>query len=167
MSMPTQCFLSYAHHDHKGFDRLAAHLRHCAYLFGFKIWHDRRIRPGFYWNEIVENEIANSQIFILLTTNDFLGSDYIIKHELPAILERHKFHSALVVPVIYQLCGWRAFFGAYIQTVPMTDAGKLLPVRSWKDPEQALATAVEAISQAIEEWFGMSPVSPLAWKVRS
>jgi hypothetical protein len=162
MTAPTQCFLSYAHHDHLGFDRLLAHLQHCAYLFSFRIWYDRRIQPGFYWNDKIKQELANSQMFVLLATNDFLGSDYILKHELPAIIERHENHHALLLPVIYQHCGWMGFFGNYIQVMPTTEQGKLTPVREWRNPERALATAAEAISKAIEEWFGMTPRSPMA-----
>jgi hypothetical protein len=164
MPAPTQCFLSYAHHDHQGFDRLLAHLHHCAYLFGFRIWHDRRIRPGFYWNNLIRQEISKSQIFVLLTTNDFLGSDYILHHELPAIIQRHEMHRALILPVIYRQCGWLGFFGNYIQVMPTSEDGRLRPVRAWRDPERALATAVDAISKAIEEWFGVVPRSPMAGK---
>lgn len=163
MEPPTQCFLSYAHHDHEGFDRLLANLKPYVHLYGIRIWHDRGITAGSYWDARIQTEIARSQIFVLLTTNDFLGSEYVLKHELPAIIARHKAAQALVVPVIYRVCGWKGFFGDYIQAVPMTPTGRLLPVRKWRDWEEAMALATDAISGAIRDWFGLpTPPSPLA-----
>jgi hypothetical protein len=66
--MPSQCFLSYAHHDHAGFDRLRIHLTPYAHLYGLKIWHDQRLIAGSYWNIRIQDEITRSQIFVLLTT---------------------------------------------------------------------------------------------------
>lgn len=163
MDPPKQCFLSYAHHDHQGFDRLLANLRPYAHLYGIKLWHDGGITAGSYWDAKIQVEIARSQIFVLLTTNDFLGSEYVLNHELPAILQQHRTANALVVPVIYRVCGWKGFFGNYIQAVPMTPEGQLLPVRKWPDEEEALALATDAISAAIQDWFALPPPpSPLA-----
>lgn len=163
MDPPKQCFLSYAHHDHQGFDRLVANLRPYAHLHGIKLWHDRAISTGSYWDDEIQAEIGRSQIFVLLTTNDFLASEYVLKHELPAIIHQHKAAHALVVPVIYRVCGWRAFFGDYIQAVPITSSGQLMPVRKWRDWEEAMALATDAISTAIQDWFGLPPPpSPLA-----
>lgn len=163
MAPPTQCFLSYAHADVRGFDQLVANLKPYAFLHGIALWHDKGITAGSYWDDKIKQEIARSQIFILLTTNAFLGSEYVFKHELPAIMDQHKSANALVVPVIYRECAWRPFFGAYIQAVPVNDAGRLRPVHDWRDPETAMARATDAISAAILDWFGLAPpASPFA-----
>ena len=163
MAPPTQCFLSYAHDDHRGFDRLVANLKPYAHLHGIGLWHDKGVTAGSYWDAKIKDEIARSQIFILLTTNDFLGSEYVLKHELPAIIEQHKNANALVVPVIYRECAWRSFFGAYIQVVPLNGEGRLRPVRDRPDVESAMARATDAISIAIQDWFGLPPPqSPFA-----
>jgi hypothetical protein len=99
MVPPTQCFLSYAHHDHQGFDCLLVNLKPYAHLYGIKLWHDRGITAGSYWGAKIKAEIARSQIFVLLTSNDFLGSEYVLKHKFPAIIDRHQTANALVVPV--------------------------------------------------------------------
>lgn len=158
---PSQCFVSYAHHDKPGFDRLLVHLTPLTALYGFRIWHDQRINPGFYWNDEILGHLRQSQIFVLLTTNDFLASDYILRYELPAIIEQHKQNDALVLPVIYRECAWHGFFGGYIQAVPSQN-GRLRPVHDWKDREKALAISTNAISDSIREWFGVTPTSPFA-----
>lgn len=157
----TQCFVSYAHADHKGCERLLAHLRPVAHLFGFDLWHDQKLKGGDYWHPGIEAAIAGSQAFVLLTTNDLLGSDYVLRHELPRILDAHSDRGALVVPVIYRDCAWTAFFGKYIQAVPTTDAGRLRPIMDWPRPENGFSTASRAISAAISDWFGVPPRSPM------
>lgn len=158
MNAPDQCFLSYAHHDYKGFVRLRVHMTHLARLYSFKLWHDERIHAGTHWGERIQKEISGSQIFILLATNDFFASDYIFFHELPAIIERHRNNNALVLPLIYRECGWKAFFQSYIQVVPL-EKGRLRPVCDWPDREKALAVAAETIEEAIKDWFKIAPRS--------
>ena len=142
---------------------MVANLKPYAHLHGVSIWHDKGIAAGSYWDAKIKAEIARSQIFVLLTTNDFLGSEYVLKHELPAIMEQHKNANALIVPVIYRECAWRGFFGSYIQVVPIDSKGKLSPVLDWPDAESAMARATDAISTAIQDWFGLPPPkSPFA-----
>jgi hypothetical protein len=162
MARPTQCFISYSHRDHAACDRLVAHLKAVARSYPFSLWHDPRIRVGFYFNEVIAQAIENSDIFVPLVTNDFFASDYIFEHELPAILARHRDHHALVVPVIYQESLWRLQFGNYIQVTPIDDRRRLRPVRQWRDHEAGFARAASDIAAAIEDWFGTPPVSPFA-----
>ena len=138
-------------------------LKPYAHLHGIHLWHDQGIPAGSYWDAKIKAEIARSQIFVLVTTNAFLGSDYVLKHELPAIIYQHKNANALVVPVIYCESAWTGFFGSYIQCVPLNGEGILRPVREWIDPETAMARATDAISTAILDWFGLKPPpSPFA-----
>lgn len=157
-----QCFISYAHEDHEGFDRLLVHLKPVAHLLSLSIWHDKRLKPGDYWHTGIAAEIRRSQIFVMLTTNDFLGSDYILKHELPAIRDEHASSGALVVPVIYRDCAWSGFFGSYIQATPMDAKGRLRPVMDWPKPENGFAAVSKAFQAAVVDWFGVAPRSPFA-----
>jgi hypothetical protein len=128
----------------------------------FPLWHDRRIRAGFYWNSAIAAQIEKSDIFVLLTTNDFFASDYIFEHELPAIIARHRDHNALIAPVIFQESCWRNYFGDYIEVVPKDRKHNLVPVEKWRDREEGIAVAANAIASSIEDWFGIKPTSPFA-----
>lgn len=161
MPAPKRCFLSYSHKDHEGFEQLRAHLAPVAQDFSFFIWHDTRIQAGDYWNQRIQSEIDRAEIFVLLTSADFFNSDYIMAHELPAILHRHRNFDALVVPVIYRDCYWYKF-GSYIQAVPMTGKGNLLPIRDWRPMNNGFANSAKAIAAAIEDWFDVKPTSPWA-----
>ncbi|WP_203076766.1 toll/interleukin-1 receptor domain-containing protein [Falsiroseomonas ponticola] len=166
MSGPEQCFLSYSHADHAAFERLRVHLTGYTHLLNLRVWHDRRIQAGDYWNHRIEAEIERSQVFVLLATADFFASDYILTKEWPAIQARHRGSGALVMPVIYRRCGWMGFFGSYIQVVPTTHDGRLKPVADWPKPENGFAEAAKAISDGIQDWFGIKPRSPFAATAR-
>jgi hypothetical protein len=159
MPGPRQCFISYSHCDYASFERLLTHLKPVAHLYGFKLFHDRRIKPGSYWTTTINAEIKQSDIFIPLITNDFFASDYIMQHELPAILERHKDDNALLIPVVYRESCWRNFFGDYIEVVPKNAKHNLVLIFKWPDREEGFAVAANAISSAIEDWFGVNPTS--------
>jgi hypothetical protein len=132
-------------------------LKPLIYLYEINLWYDVRIAAGFYWNEVIKAEVRNSQIFVVLTTNAYLGSDYIMLQELPAILEMQRRNRALVIPVIYQKCSWRPFFGDRIQATPKNERRELQPVLNWTRPADALAEVTDAIASSIEKWFQVSP----------
>jgi TIR domain len=157
MARPGQCFISYSHHDHGGFERLLAHLTAVAGLYRFKLWHDRRTNAGYVWHRAIVTEIEKSDIFIPLVTNDFFASDYISGHELPAMLDRNQNAEALLIPVVYRESCWRNYFGNYVELVPKNSKHNLVPVFKWRDREEAFAVAANAISSSIEEWFGVKP----------
>jgi len=155
-----QGFISYAHYDYKAFTRAAKHISHVARAFKIDMWSDTRIKAGNYWSPKIQAEIAKSDLFVLLVTNDFLGSDYIFDRELPAIIDQHKNRGALLVPIILRPCGWKLFFGDYIQAVPGDGAGGIRPALDWPKPENGLAAAADAFGQAVADWFGLVPATP-------
>ena len=100
----TQVFVSYSHKDEayleKGelIDYLKSSLSKKA-----KFWVDSDIVTGNSWNEIIHKNILNSQIAILLVSNNFIESDYINRVEMT------KFFTAtikkfVVFPVIVSSC---------------------------------------------------------------
>ena len=56
------------------------------YADAFDLWSDKRIESGQLWPQQIVSAIANSRIALLLVSRNFLGSDFIINEELPAIL---------------------------------------------------------------------------------
>src|SRR5262249_30226318 len=99
-------------------------------------------------------------LFVLAVTNDFLGSDYIFDHELPAIIERHRIANALVVPILIRPSGWKMFFGGYIQALPGDGTGGIKPVLTWHRTEDGFAAAAAGVAVAVQAWFGVTPKTP-------
>ena len=157
----TQAFISYAHDDHRAFEEFNACLKPVARAFQFNVWADRRLRPGHYWDNRIKSEIEKSDIHVLMMSNGFFGSDYIFDHELPAIAERCR-NGALTVPILIERCYWSAFVSR-LQAAPMTDRGKLVPVRDWTPQRAGFACACEQMAKAVEDHFGRPPVTPFDW----
>lgn len=164
MSGPSsrQCFVSYAHHDHKACDRLVVHLKAVGNAFGFSIWTDHKLRAGNTWSERLENEIKKSCMFALIVTNDFLASDYIREFELPAISYMRAEQRSLVVPIILRDCGWQYLCGGYVQAIPMNAKRRIVPCMEWRDVEKAYAVCADEVAKAVKDWFEWPHLSPFA-----
>jgi hypothetical protein len=152
-----QCFLSYSHEDAAHFDMLLPHIKALSNLYDFKIWHDRRLNAGYAWQNSILKEMDKSEIFICVITNEFFSSDYIFNNELPRMGDKANMTQALVMPVVFQECAWRQYFGSYIDLVPKDKKHNLKPVCKWGDKREALGVAANAMSASIEKWFGIKP----------
>ena len=162
--MIRQCFLSYAHYDHKACDRVVVHLKAVGRHLGFKIWADHGLRAGSQWSTQLSTEISRSSIFVLLVTNDFLASDYIQERELPAIRSKRNDDNALVVPIILRDSGWQYLCDRYVQAIPQDDSRRVLPCFEWPDPEKAFSICANEVGRAAAEWFGLVATSIFAPK---
>jgi hypothetical protein len=78
-------FLSYSHKDEVWKDRLKAHLG----VLELDAWDDRHIQGGAEWfKEIKEAMARAASVAILLISADFLSSEFILREEIPTLLER-------------------------------------------------------------------------------
>ena len=53
-------------------------------------WTDRQIVPGDRWDREIKAKIASATIALVLVTPEYLESSYVLKTELPAIVDRHR-----------------------------------------------------------------------------
>lgn len=149
-----QGFISYSHEDYQDCLRLLTHLKAMEREHGISFWWDRRIAAGDCWSEEIARAINRADIFVLLTSPDFIGSEYIWKTELPAI-EGRRMAGAVVVPVVLRRCAWQMISGA-LQAVP-TIEGRLKPIRAWKPVEDGYDQARTQIHSKAITHFGLSP----------
>ena len=85
--MREKIFVSYSHKDDARFlNMLQSKLGTGIYADAFDLWSDKRIESGQLWPQQIVSAIASSRIALLLVSRNFLGSDFIINEELPAIL---------------------------------------------------------------------------------
>ncbi len=99
-------FVSYAHEDQAWRQRFEVLLTPLVRRHGLTVWTDQAIGPGRRWRPEIDTAISRSQVALLLVSADFLASDFIIDHELPALLR----HRVRLAPVLIGACRW--------QTVP-------------------------------------------------
>jgi len=85
MQQPT-IFISYSHVDEKWKDRLVRQLKVLAFEKHFKVWDDRSITAGDDWYPAIEAAINTASVAILLISEDFLTSSFILGEEIPRLL---------------------------------------------------------------------------------
>jgi internalin A len=93
-------FISYSHKDVLYFDQLKAALTPYERLGELKIWADPLIEAGQAWEEEIFTNLDRAAIVILLLSNDFNASDYVMDHELPRAMKRLEQDECAIVPVL-------------------------------------------------------------------
>jgi hypothetical protein len=91
MRRKTKFFVSYSHLNAKIaadlVDRLLQQLRPSR-RYEYSLWRDTALLVGEDWDQEIRLALAENDVGLLLISPAFLGSDYITKVELPALLER-------------------------------------------------------------------------------
>ena len=95
---PLRVFISYSHADKRWKDRLVADLH--ALPGKIEVWEDTRIDAGSEWNPEIEHEIDRADIAVLLVSDHFLQSQFILEHEVPRLLERKEKQGLRVMPLV-------------------------------------------------------------------
>ena len=103
-------FISYSHKDEEWKDRVCSHLGVLVKQGLVETWDDRRIAVGDDWKPEIEKAMASAKAAVLLISANFLTSNFILRDEVPTLLEKRDKDGVRVIPVIVKPCAW--------QTVP-------------------------------------------------
>lgn len=154
--MPLPGFLSYAHADHKAVSIFLTHLKATERLLDVDFWVDRRrLKGGDRWDASIQAAITSAQVHVVLMSPASLNSDYIFKHEIPAI--KAKLASGdLVIPVILKECYWHSV--GPLQALPFDNSGTVKPITEWPK-ESGYHRANVQVSEAIQKHFSITPKS--------
>ncbi len=99
---PKRIFFMYSTEDadyRNEFDLHLAQLKRDGYV---KTWYDGRIKPGEDWDEKIKEQLAQTEVFLLLISPHFMNSKYIWEVELKAAQE--KSDQVSIVPVFLRAC---------------------------------------------------------------
>ncbi len=99
-------FISYSHRDEAWKDLLVKHLKVLENQGLVARWDDRQIRPGEDWAQQIEQAAAQARMAILLISDDFLASKFIMQREVPYFLQRRQQGNLIVFPIIITDCFW-------------------------------------------------------------
>ena len=107
-------FVSYAHKNSKYYEIFIEEFTRALRFskFRWEFWDDRKIALGSDWNEEIGRAIEECDIGLLMLSNEFLSSKYIITYELEKLIENKKMIPIKFAPVdisqsrFFKIQGW-------------------------------------------------------------
>jgi len=101
-------FISYSSKDSLFMQRLSTHLESLKSFGIIDYWHDRMIEAGSNWDDSIQSQIEESDIYICLLSADFLATAYVREIEIPKMkqaLHESKGQKKLLL-VLLKNCAW-------------------------------------------------------------
>jgi len=144
---PIRVFISYAHKDERFRLALEPHLKLLQRQRLIATWHDRLIKPGTEWKDVIDANLEHAKIILLLVSADFIASDYCWEIEMKRALERHEKGEARVIPVIIREAKWDTAPFAKLQALPTK--GKAVDL--WRKKDEAWRSVAEGIEKVAAE----------------
>ncbi len=138
-------FISYSHKDADWLGKLKMFLQPLEQQGLLRIWDDTNIRPGSEWLEEIEHSLNSARVGVLLITQNFLTSEFILQKEFPVLLEKAKNRGCLIF--------WIAVSASTVDDSPLhwyqaaNDPNK--PLETLTEPEQN--TVLKSIYDRMKE----------------
>jgi hypothetical protein len=93
-------FISYSTVDGKWLDRLLDNLRPLVREGSVRVFSNKNIQVGQDWRGEIQAALGSATVAVLLVSDNFLASDFIMRHELPPLLAAAEERGTIVMPVI-------------------------------------------------------------------
>jgi tetratricopeptide (TPR) repeat protein len=97
-------FISYSHKDKEWLEELRTMLAPLAGKAVVEVWADTAIEPSQAWREEIDRALAATSIGVLLVSPSFLASDFIMKEELPYLVEAWRQRKVTLFWVLWSQC---------------------------------------------------------------
>lgn len=101
-----KAFICYSRTDKSIFEHIVKHIGVLEHQKPFSIWHDQKIMAGANWKNEIDLELQQCNVAILLLSADFMGSKFILDHELPILLKRHEAEGMHLMPILIRPFAW-------------------------------------------------------------
>ena len=103
----TKVFISYSHEDAEWMKRLRKQLKVLERQGLLDIWDDTKLKAGEDWHSRLDQEMLSAKVAVLLVSEDFLTSDFVLDEEVPKLLQAHKKDGMAIFPVLVWPCPWK------------------------------------------------------------
>jgi formylglycine-generating enzyme len=165
-------FVSYAHEDLNWFEKGSLMPRLITSLekrVDAEVWYDkRRIGGADIWREEIDKAVDEADIAILLVSQSFLNSDFIMKVELPRLVNRAK--RLVIFPILVGYCDWSSVEAL---SIPQMMPGEPTPLVEYLEPAakwervqheifQAILRQIERLRRPPEPDRAKEPLPPIA-----
>jgi TIR domain len=148
--MSNQIFVAYSHVDAAWREKIVKHLQVALYTAHCDLWDDTRIGAGEEWRQQIVAAVDRCVAAVLLVSVDSLTSEFILKEEVPRLLDRRK-EGLPVVPVVVGHCAWKR--------VPWLESLQIRPRDGQPLADRADSDA--ALEQIVDELAArLSPAEP-------
>ncbi|HEY1350454.1 MAG TPA: toll/interleukin-1 receptor domain-containing protein [Ktedonobacteraceae bacterium] len=104
---PGNVFISYSRQDQPWLAALQTQLTPLESQKVLECWYDMKIQTGIPWEQAILSMLRAADVAILLVSAHFLASDFIIRYELPCILQRHTQGQLYLLPLVVAPCLYR------------------------------------------------------------
>lgn len=111
-------FISYSHKNEEFKNEFRAMINPIEREGHWKVWDDRWLLPGDYWNKEIIKHLNEANVIVLLLTKEFFNSTFIYDIELARAIQRHETGEALIIGIIISDCMWEETPLSKIQILP-------------------------------------------------
>lgn len=108
-SSRTKVFISYSHDDDVWLKKVLLHLKHLEKKGILDLWVDKRIKVGQEWREEITKALDATKVALLLISQKFLASDFIVENELPPLLEAASENQTKIIQLVLKPCSISKF----------------------------------------------------------
>ncbi len=103
----TKVFVSYSRKDDRWKDRFVQQLDVVQRENLLEVWVDSKIKGGQDWYNILHKALLEARVAVLLVSDSFLTSNFILSDEVPPLMECHVSRGMRIIPVIVWPCNWQ------------------------------------------------------------
>jgi formylglycine-generating enzyme required for sulfatase activity len=139
-------------------ERLQTMIRPLVRSEALRLWDDSRIPPGAKWKAEIEKALASAKVALLLVSDDFLASEFVINKELPPLLRAAEAEGLCILWVCLGPCFYEATpIHEYQAVLP---PGEPLEALSPVQQKAALKTIAGPIRAALRSEDAAAQVPP-------
>jgi hypothetical protein len=143
-------FISYSHDNEEEMQQLVTHLRVLESSGLAVTWVDDLLQPGSDWQQEITERIDAADLAVLMISAPFLKpGGFILRTELPRILERHRQGRLHILPVVVRACDWQSVSEISCLTVKPKNARPL-----WRagisQPDEELTRVVQQVRSLLQ-----------------